>query len=240
MLLKKGDTYSLQQVRQHLTDTGYYLVDQVYEHGEFAIRGSIMDIFLTGSDQPLRIELFDDEVESIRYFDVDTQRSKQEVDAVRMLPAKEFPTDTAGIEGFRQRHRRRLEVISKEAESVYQLVSRNLMPAGIENYLPLFFDDSANLFDCLPADTRLMTLGDIEQASQHHLNEINARYEDRRVDPLRPLLAPQELYLLIDELFAHFKNYQRSQFALNSEDVAKAQLANVSALPDINANHKLK
>ncbi|PMG75945.1 transcription-repair coupling factor [Shewanella sp. 10N.286.51.B7] len=240
MLLKKGDTYSLQQVRQHLTDTGYYSVDQVYEHGEFAIRGSIMDIFLTGSDEPLRIELFDDEVESIRYFDVDTQRSKQEVDAVRMLPAKEFPTDAAGIEGFRQRYRRRFEVISKEAESVYQLVSRNLMPAGIENYLPLFFDDSANLFDYLPADTQLMTLGDIEQASQHHLNEINARYEDRRVDPLRPLLAPQELYLLIDELFANFKNYQRSQLALGTEDNAKAQSANVSALPDINANHKLK
>ncbi|WP_299573306.1 transcription-repair coupling factor [uncultured Shewanella sp.] len=240
MLLKKGDTYSLQQVRQHLTDTGYYLVDQVYEHGEFAIRGSIMDIFLTGSDEPLRIELFDDEVESIRYFDVDTQRSKQEVDAVRMLPAKEFPTDAAGIEGFRQRYRRRFEVISKEAESVYQLVSRNLMPAGIENYLPLFFDDSANLFDYLPENTQLITLGDIEQASKNHLTEINARYEDRRVDPLRPLLAPQELYLLIDELFALFKNYQRSQFALCTEEHAKAQSANVSALPDINANHKLK
>ncbi|WP_220754570.1 transcription-repair coupling factor [Shewanella sp. KT0246] len=240
MLLKKGDTYSLQQVRQHLTDTGYYLVDQVYEHGEFAIRGSIMDIFLTGSDEPLRIELFDDEVESIRYFDVDTQRSKQEVDAVRMLPAKEFPTDAAGIEGFRQRYRRRFEVISKEAESVYQLVSRNLMPAGIENYLPLFFDDSANLFDYLPENTQLITLGDIEQASKNHLTEINARYEDRRVDPLRPLLAPQELYLLIDELFALFKNYQRSQFALSTEENTKAQPANVSALPDINANHKLK
>ena len=240
MLLKKGDTYSLQQVRQHLTDTGYYLVDQVYEHGEFAIRGSIMDIFLTGSDEPLRIELFDDEVESIRYFDVDTQRSKQEVDAVRMLPAKEFPTDAAGIEGFRQRYRRRFEVISKEAESVYQLVSRNLMPAGIENYLPLFFDDSANLFDYLPENTQLITLGDIEQASQNHLTEINARYEDRRVDPLRPLLTPQELYLLIDELFALFKNYQRSQFALSTEENTKAQPANVSGLPDINANHKLK
>ncbi|WP_119969653.1 transcription-repair coupling factor [Shewanella japonica] len=240
MLLKKGDTYSLQQVRQHLTDTGYYIVDQVYEHGEFAIRGSILDIFPTGSDQPLRIELFDDEVESIRYFDAETQRSQQEIDAVRMLPAKEFPTDSAGIEGFRQRYRRRFEVISKEAESVYQLVSRNLMPAGIENYLPLFFDETANLFDYIPENTQLITLGDIEQASQHHLSEINSRYEDRRVDPLRPLLAPQELYLLIDELFAQFKRYQRSQFALPSDENDKAQHASVSALPDINANHKLK
>ena len=247
MLLKKGDTYQLQQVRQHLTDTGYYLVDQVYEHGEFAIRGSILDIFPTGFQEPLRIELFDDEVESIRHFDVDTQRSKEEIDSIRMLPAKEFPTDAAGIEGFRQRYRRRFEVISKEAESVYQQVSRSLMPAGIENYLPLFFEESANLFDYIPQDTQLITLGDIEQASEHHLVEIKARYEDRRVDPLRPLLAPQELYILTDELFAAFKNYTRSQITTPSKNaegeievVAKSHQANVTTLPDINANHKLK
>ncbi|MDO6677934.1 MULTISPECIES: transcription-repair coupling factor [unclassified Shewanella] len=247
MLLKKGDIYGLQQVRQHLTDTGYYLVDQVYEHGEFAIRGSILDIFPTGSSQPLRIELFDDEVETIRYFDVDSQRSKEEIDSIRMLPAKEFPTDTAGIEGFRQRYRRRFEVISKEAESVYQQVSRNLMPAGIENYLPLFFEECATLFDYIPQDTQLITLGDIEQASEHHLTEIKTRYEDRRVDPLRPLLAPQELYILTDELFAAFKKYTRSQISTPNKNaegelelIVKAKQANVARLPDVNANHKLK
>ena len=211
MVLNKGDTYSLQQARQHLTDTGYHIVDQVYEHGEFAIRGSIIDIFPTGSKQPLRIELFDDEVESIRFFDVDTQRSGMARDAIRMLPAKEFPTDNHAIEGFRQRYRRRFEVISKEAESVYQLVSRNLMPAGIENYLPLFFDDTATLFDYLPQNSQLITLGNIEKASLAHLHEVNVRYEDRRVDPLRPLLAPKELYLLNDELFAAFKSFTRTQ-----------------------------
>ncbi|MBB1390016.1 transcription-repair coupling factor [Shewanella sp. SG44-6] len=255
MVLNKGDTYSLQQARQHLTDTGYHLVDQVYEHGEFAIRGSIIDIFPTGSKQPLRIELFDDEVESIRFFDVDTQRSGMARDAIRMLPAKEFPTDSNAIEGFRQRYRRRFEVISKEAESVYQQVSRNLMPAGIENYLPLFFDDIATLFDYLPQDSQLITLGDIEKASLAHLHEVNVRYEDRRVDPLRPLLAPQELYLLNDELFSAFKSYNRTQLLQQyiasdtnnaGEPLAEVALpkhtlvANVEKLPDINANHKLK
>lgn len=240
-VLKKGDKYQLHDVRQQLTDTGYHLVEQVYEHGEFAIRGSILDIFPTGVNMPLRIELFDDEVETIRYFDPETQRSSTPVDAVRLLPAKEFPTDSSAIEGFRQRYRRRFEVIVKEPESVYQLVSRNLMPAGIENYLPLFFDEVATLFDYLPKDTQLVTLGDIEKSARAHLQEVETRYEDRRVDPLRPLLAPKELYLLIEELFAAFKPLPRYQFIAPQPDaIAGAVQMDASVLPEVSANHKLK
>ncbi|MFB2649839.1 transcription-repair coupling factor [Shewanella mangrovisoli] len=240
-VLKKGDKYQLHDVRQQLTDTGYHLVEQVYEHGEFAIRGSILDIFPTGVNMPLRIELFDDEVETIRHFDPETQRSSTPVDAVRLLPAKEFPTDSSAIEGFRQRYRRRFEVIVKEPESVYQLVSRNLMPAGIENYLPLFFDEVATLFDYLPKDTQLVTLGDIEKSARAHLQEVETRYEDRRVDPLRPLLAPKELYLLIEELFAAFKPLPRYQFIAPQPDVvAGAVQIDASVLPEVSANHKLK
>ena len=240
-VLKKGDKYQLHDVRQQLTDTGYHLVEQVYEHGEFAIRGSILDIFPTGVNMPLRIELFDDEVETIRHFDPETQRSSTPVDAVRLLPAKEFPTDSSAIEGFRQRYRRRFEVIVKEPESVYQLVSRNLMPAGIENYLPLFFDEVATLFDYLPKDTRLVTLGDIEKSARAHLHEVETRYEDRRVDPLRPLLAPKELYLLIEELFAAFKPLPRYQFITPQPDaVTGAVQIDASVLPEVSANHKLK
>lgn len=240
-VLKKGDKYQLHDVRKQLTDTGYHLVEQVYEHGEFAIRGSILDIFPTGVNMPLRIELFDDEVETIRHFDPETQRSSTPVDAVRLLPAKEFPTDSSAIEGFRQRYRRRFEVIVKEPESVYQLVSRNLMPAGIENYLPLFFDEVATLFDYLPKDTQLVTLGDIEKSARAHLQEVETRYEDRRVDPLRPLLAPKELYLLIEELFAAFKPLPRYQFIAPQPDaVAGAVQIDASVLPEVSANHKLK
>ena len=240
-VLKKGDKYQLHDVRQQLTDTGYHLVEQVYEHGEFAIRGSILDIFPTGVNMPLRIELFDDEVETIRHFDPETQRSSTPVDAVRLLPAKEFPTDSSAIEGFRQRYRRRFEVIVKEPESVYQLVSRNLMPAGIENYLPLFFDEVATLFDYLPKDTQLVILGDIEKSARAHLHEVETRYEDRRVDPLRPLLAPKELYLLIEELFAAFKPLPRYQFvAPNPDTNGVAAQIDARALPEVSANHKLK
>ncbi len=240
-VLKKGDKYQLHDVRQQLTDTGYHLVEQVYEHGEFAIRGSILDIFPTGVNMPLRIELFDDEVETIRHFDPETQRSSTPVDAVRLLPAKEFPTDSSAIEGFRQRYRRRFEVVVKEPESVYQLVSRNLMPAGIENYLPLFFDEVATLFDYLPKDTQLVTLGDIEKSARAHLQEVETRYEDRRVDPLRPLLAPKELYLLIEELFAAFKPLPRYQFIAPQPDAAAGAVQiDASVLPEVSANHKLK
>lgn len=242
-VLKKGDRYQLHNVRQHLTDTGYHLVEQVYEHGEFAIRGSILDIFPTGVNMPLRIELFDDEVETIRHFDPETQRSLHPVESIRLLPAKEFPTDSAAIEGFRQRYRRRFEVIVKEPESVYQLVSRNLMPAGIENYLPLFFDEVATLFDYLPKETQLVTLGDIEKSARAHLQEVETRYQDRRVDPLRPLLAPKELYLLIEELFAAFKPLPRYQFispTTESAETGKAIVIDANQLPDISANHKLK
>lgn len=241
-VLKKGDSYKLHDVRQHLTDTGYHSVEQVYEHGEFAIRGSILDIFPTGMNMPLRIELFDEEVETIRHFDPETQRSLQPVDSIRLLPAKEFPTDSSAIEGFRQRYRRRFEVIVKEPESVYQLVSRNLMPAGIENYLPLFFDDTATLFDYLPKDTQLVTLGDIEKSARAHLQEVEHRYQDRRVDPLRPLLAPKELYLLIEELFAAFKPLPRYQMQVPTDGTktTKAVVIAACTLPDISANHKLK
>ncbi len=150
-MLAKGDNYCLQDVKQQLVDTGYHLVEQVYEHGEFAVRGSIIDLFPMGSNQPYRIELFDDEVESIRHFDPETQRSSSAIDSIRLLPAKEFPTDSTAIEGFRQRYRRHFEVIVKEPESVYQMVSRKILPAGIENYLPLFsMNRRAYLITCPP------------------------------------------------------------------------------------------
>ncbi|MBT1443094.1 transcription-repair coupling factor [Shewanella sp. JM162201] len=236
LILKKGDKYQLQEMRKLLTDTGYHLVEQVYGHGEFAIRGSILDIFPSGSSEPLRIELFDDEVESIRHFDPETQRSSAEIDRIRMLPAREFPVDSQAIEGFRQRYRRTFETVSNAPESVYQLVSRNLMPAGIENYLPLFFDDTATLFDYLPSELQVVTLGELHQAAEQHLAEVHARYEDRRVDPMRPLLPPKTLFQTVDELFGHFRRYSR--FALSPTD-GDLRL-DAAPLPDIRANHKLK
>ncbi|AQS36817.1 transcription-repair coupling factor [Shewanella psychrophila] len=239
LILKKGDNYCLQDVKQQLVNTGYHLVEQVYEHGEFAVRGSIIDLFPMGSEQPFRIELFDDEVESIRHFDPESQRSSGEIDSIRLLPAKEFPTDDQAIEGFRQRYRRRFERLVKEPESVYQMVSRKIFPAGIESYLPLFFDETASLFDYLPEHAQLVNIGDLEAASKAHLGEVELRYEDRRVDPLRPLLEPKELYLLTEQVFANFKALPRSQLKIGKAS-DKEQQAKLEKLPDLTANHKLK
>ncbi|QFU22294.1 transcription-repair coupling factor [Shewanella eurypsychrophilus] len=239
LILAKGDNYCLQDVKQQLVSTGYHLVEQVYEHGEFAVRGSIIDLFPMGSNQPFRIELFDDEVESIRHFDPETQRSSGEIDSIRLLPAKEFPTDDAAIEGFRQRYRRRFEVLVKEPESVYQMVSRKILPAGIESYLPLFFDETATLFDYLPENTQLVNIGDLEAASNAHLAEVGLRFEDRRVDPLRPLLEPKELYLLTEQLFSQFKTLPRYLLKVGTGEESGHQ-AKIEKLPELTANHKLK
>ncbi|MGB0894629.1 MAG: transcription-repair coupling factor [Parashewanella sp.] len=239
LLLKNGDKYPLTNMRQQLVDTGYHHVEQVYEHGEFAVRGSIIDIFPTGSKQPLRIELFDDEIESIRYFDPETQRSESSVEQVRMLPAKEFPTDNEAIELFRQHYRRRFESTSNAADSIYQQVSRKILPAGIENYLPLFFDQTATLFDYLPQDCQLITLGDIEGAAKQHFAEIEQRFDNHNVNPLRPLLEPKELYILLEQMFASFKPMSRFHFD-NEASNDKFATANITSLPDISANHKLK
>lgn len=240
LLLKKGDTYHLQQMREQLINTGYNLVEQVYEHGEFAIRGSIIDIFPSGLNQPVRIELFDDEIESLRFFDPETQRSSAEISQLNMLPAREFPTDTAAIESFRQRYRRRFETISNAPESIYQQVSHKMMPAGIENYLPLFFEQTASLFDYLADQVQVITYGDIGQAANKHLQDIHQRYENRRVDPLRPLLSPNELYLRVEELFAELKQYPRFDINESLTDANKFWQAQVTKLPELTVNHKLK
>ncbi|WP_299495065.1 transcription-repair coupling factor [uncultured Shewanella sp.] len=239
LILKKGDTYHLSEMRQQLVNTGYHLVEQVYEHGEFAVRGAIVDIFPMGSNKPFRIELFDDDVESIRHFDPETQRSSDEIASIRLLPAKEFPTDNKAIEGFRQRYRRQFEVLVKEPGSVYQMVSKHTLPAGIENYLPLFFDDTASLFDYLPSQTQLVSLGDLTLAANNHLKEVHTRYEERRVDPLRPLLPPKDLYLLTEQVFAAFK--QMPQLQIKTGDITSAHIsAKTAPLPELTANHKLK
>ena len=239
LILNKGDNYHLDSVRKTLTDTGYHAVEQVYEHGEFAVRGSIIDIYPTGSNKPLRIELFDDEVESIRYFDPETQRSDAEIDSIRMLPAKEFPTDDAAIETFRKNYRTRFEKASNAAESIYQQVSKKVMPAGIENYLPLFFEQCETLFDYLNEDSQLITIGDIESATKKYLLDVKQRFENRNVDIHRPLLKPSELYLHTEDVFSAFKPMPRYQFDAETKST-KYHKAEIDKLPNIAANHKLK
>ncbi len=240
LMVKKGDRLSLEKLRHQLELSGYRHVDQVIEHGEYASRGSILDLFPMGSNQPYRIDFFDDEVDTIREFDPENQRSTQELDSINLLPAHEFPTDDDAVEQFRGRWRERFEA-RREPESIYQQVSKKTWPAGIEYWQPLFFEQTETLFDYLPDNTLLLTKGDLEAAAKQFLGDADYRYDQRRVDPLRPLLAPNELWQNVDELFASFKSYPRIKVQIDeTEEKAGRHNVPVSALPELTVNQQLK
>ncbi|AHF04397.1 transcription-repair coupling factor [Marichromatium purpuratum 984] len=216
LVLACGDRLDLDATRLRLEHAGYSGVSQVMGHGEYAVRGSLLDVFPMGSQQPLRIDLFDDEVESIRLFDPETQRSHERIEQVRMLPAREFPFDEQAIVGFRSRYRASIEG-DPQRSLIYREVSEGRTPGGIESYLPLFFDDTATLFDYLPATTLAIEPASGREAGAGFLASVAERHEQRRHDAERPLLAPEQLYLGVDELAAALNrmpgvNYRTAPF----------------------------
>ena len=208
LVLDVGQKLDVEQMRTRLEAAGYRCVDTVYEHGEFAVRGALIDLFPMGSNLPYRIDLFDDEIETLRTFDPENQRSIDKVESIRLLPAREFPVKKESVTGFRARFRERFDVDFRRCP-VYQDLSTGITPAGIEYYLPLFFDETSTLFDYLPEDTQVFSLPGIEQAAEHFWKDVRNRYEDRRVDPERPLLPPAELFMPVEDCFAHLKSWPR-------------------------------
>ena len=204
--LEVGQKFDIGLMRRKLEASAYRCVDNVYEHGEFAVRGAIMDIFPMGSDDPYRVDLFDDEVESLRTFDPETQLSTGRVDSVNLLPAREFPLTDTAINSFRDRWHERLS--SNRNCPVYQDVCAGISPAGIEYYLPLFFEQLETLFDYLP-DNILVLTTDMENTLRQNWGDAHGRYENLRYDILRPVLPPSEILLSPDELFAILKRYPR-------------------------------
>ena len=208
LVLDVGQRLDVEQMRLRLEAAGYRCVETVYEHGEFAVRGALIDLFPMGSDLPYRIDLFDDEIETLRTFDPETQRSIDKVESVRLLPAREFPLQKEAVTGFRARFRERFDVDFRRCP-IYQDLSSGITPAGIEYYLPLFFDETATLFDYLPERTQVFSLPGIEQAAEQFWSDVRNRYEDRRYDPERPLLPPTELFLPVEDCFARLKGWPR-------------------------------
>jgi transcription-repair coupling factor (superfamily II helicase) len=204
--LSRGERLALEPFRQRLVDAGYASVSQVTAPGEFAVRGSLLDVFPMGTGTPLRIDLFDEEIEAIRRFDPDTQRSLDAVERVRLLPAREVPLDAQSVKDFRRRFRTRFEG-DPNRSSIYRGVSEGLAPAGIEFYQPLFFETTATLFDYLPRDAVIVHAAALPQALERAWAGIEQRYEDRRHDLERPLLAPRELLLEPSELRAALEAY---------------------------------
>ncbi|MGB0467599.1 MAG: transcription-repair coupling factor [Pontibacterium sp.] len=229
LLLDTGQHLDLIQFRQALINAGYRAVETVFEHGEFTVRGAIIDIFPMGSDTPFRIELFDNEVETLRTFDPENQRSIESVSHIRLLPAKEFPFDTAAIKAFKLRWREQFDV-DYRACPVYQDISNGLTPPGIEYYSPLFFDSSSTLFDYLPNNAQVIVDPGLESASSQFWQDTQQRYEQRRHDITHPVLSPEQLFLSHDELFSNLKRFGRLQMNEAALE-AKAGRTNLPCAP---------
>lgn len=238
LMLTKGQRLDLASLRLQLTQVGYRAVDQVMEHGEFSVRGSLLDLYPMGSPLPYRIDFFDDEIDGIRTFDPDNQRTVDQVQGVELLPAHEFPLDKAAIERFRSRYRE-LFPARNEKESLYQQVSQGMLPAGIEYYLPLFAEQTCSLLSFFRHQTVILQLGDIEAAAQRFWQDVERRYQDRAIDLLRPILKPVQLYFPVAELFAELKPRPRIKLS-RAELPTKAGSSNLACqlLPDLTVNHQ--
>ena len=220
LILNVNQTLNIDSFRSGLEKAGYLHVSQVMSHGEFSIRGSIIDLYPMGSEHPFRIDLFDDEIDSIRVFDPDSQRSGDQVDGINLLPAREFPTDSDAIKLFRQQYLEKFDA-NNSKNSVYYQVGKGLMPGGIEYYLPLFFESTSTLFDYLHPESQIMMHGDLGSACEFYWADLNERYEQYGLDPEHPLLHPADLFLRFEELFSALKGWPRIKIQQGSlEDKA--------------------
>jgi len=230
--LAPGMTLDLEAQRATLVEAGYRSVASVTERGEFAVRGALLDVFPMGAEDPIRIDLLDDEIDTLRTFDPETQRSKEHLQRLDLLPANEFPVEPDAIKEFRHRWHETFDVDQRRCP-VYQDVSQGIMPAGIEYYLPLFFAELGNLFDYLPVNTLVIHETELEEHSAEVLEQVGQRYESLRYDIERPVFPPERLYLSTQELLKELSGL--AKIGLNQPHKHSADFA-TQPLPDLAAN----
>ena len=206
--IKQGEQLDADRLRSQMALAGYAHVTQVVSPGEFSVRGGLIDLFPMGSALPYRLDLFGDDIETIKTFDVDSQRTLYPVPEVRLLPAREFPLDDAARTRFRGRYRETFEGDPSKS-TLYRDVSNGVAPGGIEYYLPLFFEATATLADYLPPSTVVVLHGDVHDAVRRFWQDAESRYKLLRGDKSRPLLPPAELFLPDDGFFAMVKAFAR-------------------------------
>ena len=241
LLIKKGDRLVIDKMRLQLEAAGYRAVEQVLEHGEYAVRGALLDLFPMGSAVPFRLDFFDDEIDSIRTFDVDTQRTLDEINSINLLPAHEFPTDDKGIEFFRAQFRETFGEIRRDPEHIYQQISKGTLISGIEYWQPLFFSEMATLFDYLPEQTLFVDMENNQMQGERFYQDAKQRYEQRKVDPMRPLLSPEKLWLNVDEVNRRLKSYPRITFkAEKVRSSVRQKNLPVTALPEVTIQSQQK
>ena len=242
LTLQTGQTLAIHPFRHQLQEAGYHCVNKVLEHGEFAIRGSIIDLYPMGSGFPFRIELFDDEVDSLRRFDPDTQRTIEKIKQIQVLPAREFPLNEQSIAFFRRAFRDQFSGNPSQCP-IYTAVSENQFPNGIEYYLPLFFEKSATFFDYLPANASICLIESIQEQAEQFWHEVNTRYEQRSSDIIRPILKPPLPFLNPTEFLTLANQYQQVRvhhqpitkksavFNFNTDPAPSLPIERQSALP---------
>jgi len=229
--LKQGEKLDVDRLRKQMTVAGYAHVTQVMTPGEYSVRGGLVDLFPMGAALPYRIDLFDEEVESIKTFDPDTQRTVFPVREVRLLPAREFPMDEKGRTRFRGRFREAFEGDPSRC-TVYKDVSNGIAPAGIEYYLPLFFDETATLFDYLPDSAPILLHHDVSAAIEAFSKDARSRYKLLGGNKTRPILPPEQLFLSEESFFVALKERIRLALPPGGKE------GPASALPDISVERK--
>ncbi len=203
-----GETLDLDGLKERLAIAGYAAVTQVVAHGEFAMRGSLLDVFPMGSDSPYRIDLLDRDVDSIRHFDPDTQRSGDKLDRIQLLPARETPLGPDAVREFRRRYRLRFTGDLTE-QAIYRDVSAGRAPGGLEFYLPLFFERTSHLFEYLPPTSVLIDMHEASAQVQSLWSGIAERHDQLRHDRHRPILDPAEVYIAPSEFRDQFEAWPR-------------------------------
>ncbi len=203
-----GGRLELQSFRQRLSESGYLTVDTVREPGQLAVRGALIDLFPMGSTHPCRVDLFDDEIESIRLFDPESQLTLEKVESVEILPGREFPLNPQAIRDFRNRWYQAFDSDPRQSP-VYESVARAFAPQGIESYLPLFFEQTATLLDYLPDGAELHLADQLTDAAESFWHTVQQRFEQHSGNLERPLLPPAQVYVPVADLFADFRQHPR-------------------------------
>ncbi|WP_249975363.1 transcription-repair coupling factor [Vreelandella olivaria] len=238
MTLKTGATLNRETFRESLSRAGYRAVETVYEPGEYAMRGAIIDLFAMGMDEPIRIDLFDDEIETLRHFDPGNQRSTHQVDTLELLPAHEYSLSRSAIACFREQFETLFDVDPRQCP-LYNDALKAIPSPGLEHYLPLFFEQTASLFEHVTDDTRVALLPGVFHAAEQHWQSIESRYTNLGVDPTRPLLPPHRAFFPVSEVFSAIK--ARPRIELTEDDAQRHALApEAQALPTLAINARAK
>ena len=231
-----GQKFNLEQQKARLIQAGYHLVDTVYDHGEFAVRGSLMDIYASGQDAPIRIDLFDDEIESLKFFDPETQRTSSKIDQFTVLPAKEFPLKEARSL-FRDRYAESFPQANPKKNPIYQDVMEGIASPGLDFYFPLFFQAEAmqaqsSITAYLPRHAVVITDQQVEQGLSAFWTEIYRRYEDRRHNQDQPLLSPEHIFFAPHQVLEQLNQFSRMVASAEAIEV-KAGVINLDTLAPV-------